>query len=138
MIDLKHILALLPAERDNEIRKLIVPKPWKHDWKIKWPGDPPTGTYFDCSKCSAGDYLPELNASKPEPADPCPIPDRIELDWNLAMRMRDECSDNCKWMQVIIEIYTDSPHRGSLIAWLISEVQPHHYILAALIAKENK
>ena len=37
MIDIKKILSLPPAERDDEIRKLIVPKPWKHDYHCQIP-----------------------------------------------------------------------------------------------------
>lgn len=123
MIDLKKILALPPAQRDLEIRKLIVPKPWKHKWYNKFGQFDPI-----CQKCQCK-WSNEDQGCR----NSC-IPDPIPLDWNLAMKMRDEA----------VKEFGPAPFLRAAekvrdLHWQIEEFvvysQSHHYILAALIAK---
>jgi len=136
MIDIKKILSLPPAERDDEIRKLIVPKPWKHIREDYLSGV--------CEKCGAVaeetrkktrlGIIPVFTYSDPT----CPIPDRIPLDWNLAMKMRDEVVGKVgtvKYYEALEQIcpYEDKSIMGF---WVSIYGFPHHYILAAVLAKQ--
>lgn len=136
MTDLKHILALPPEKRDDEIRKLIVPKPWKHDWVNNI-----------CMKCdiTLREHTKLWHKKRQSCPSFCPIPDPIPLDWNLAMRMRDEvCATaigRVHFEQALKDIYLEV---GSvrqvfgLRSWAICHAQPCHYILAALKCKEKE
>jgi hypothetical protein len=149
-MDIKDILSLPKDERDLEIRKLIVPKPWKH--KCNWL--PQSG--YDCLKCGK-----DLRATKNKGKDsPCPIPDPVALDWNLAMKMRDEAvakdceawtyaavyvenyriavAMNREWTDQDLEHVKREAEWDGVSQWFIDLAQPHHYILAALLAKEEK
>ncbi len=127
-MDINHILSLPPDERDLEIRKLIVPKPWEHG---KLSSILPEYSYL-CNKCGEN-----LRTGKNKD-DPCPVPDPIALDWNLAMKMRDEVIGRAKvgtvkYHKAMIKLspYQDQANTGF---WGIIYAQPHHYILAALEA----
>lgn len=120
MTNLKEILALPPAERDDEIRKLIVPKPWRH----KFVKNNLVST--ECLNCGMKHHI-NFDVD-------CPIPDRIDLDWNLAMKM--------KW-DTIEEIGYNAWLNGvQKVAISVGDFEwpkyakEHHYILAAIIAKE--
>ena len=159
MIDIKKILSLPPAERDDEIRKLIVPKPWKHDWEfveiLKFydsmvEADKRQQERQICKKCgisSTVEIFREFRGKTKESiyrvTDPCPILDRISLDWNLAMKMRDECQ-HMKFWQAMGEVFAIVVAWGkyncglNVDMWITTKAQPHHYILAACVAKEKE
>lgn len=119
MTDIKHILSLPPEQRDDEIRKLLLPE--------------------------------ERTNVHGNPAD---------LDWGLAMRMRDEAVaedidawtyatclvDNIRIAVAMNRNFTEEDllhvkHEAEwdgISHWFTNFAQPHHYILAALTAKEKK
>lgn len=145
-----EILNLSPKERDDAIRKLIVPKPWKHELSIitnHLEGPQYRGLY-ECDKCKVKVKLTYKEVQEAETDyyecdyrirfGPCPIPDKIDLDWELAMKMRDEIKGESRvyYRKALREIYYELHPCGlSLEWWLMFHVQLHHYILAALIAK---
>ena len=169
MIDIAKILS--SPERDDEIRKLIVPKPWKHEWRFDtslFREVGPAPQQWKCRKCKgieiyktptlpSGQFIPAvLDQQNPS----CPVPDPIPLlDWNLAMKMRDvvvaENRDAWTYAAVFVENYRiaiamkrewtkqDEEHVkreaewGGVSQWFVDLAQPHHYILAAILAGEE-
>lgn len=133
---IERILALSPQERDLEIRKLIDKGPWKHRCNL---GE------TKCRKCGRDlhyvDRWPELE----DCPMPNPVPAPIPLDWNLAMKMRDECeAKNMEaYRKALKEIFHElypretPPSDLSFEWWLIFEVKSIHYILAAVAAGEE-
>lgn len=141
-IDLKHILSLPPDKRDDEIRKLLPPKQGKHRWSRNYY----QGGLRWCTKCK--EWL------DPQKHSPCPIP----LDWELAMKMRDEIRGEewpfGKWeafRKAVLQMYKilepeksargikklgNSDFTDVVLGWLALSAQPRHYILTALKAKE--
>lgn len=152
MINIKHILSLPPDKRDDEIRKLLVPKPWKHELSLKVDHHKDSAEFslggHECMKCARvfplciGDDQP-IHPPTFRYGDDCPIPDPIPLDWNLAMKMRDKCQHMRFW-QAMGEVFSyvvayDKYSCGlNIDMWITTKAQPHHYILAALKAKEIK
>ncbi len=126
MIDIAHILALPEKERDEEIRNLIVPKPWKHD--LVWHEPKPGMAHYRCSRC-------DVRADSKEFHDPCPIPDPIPLDWNLAMKKRDEYCNTplheIEFLAALEVVYIEAPDFTGFKRWIATKAQPHHYLLAA-------
>ncbi|MCQ9208606.1 MAG: hypothetical protein NG712_04425 [Omnitrophica bacterium] len=96
-MDIKKILSLPPAERDDEIWKLLYPIQWK---SVK-------------ANCS--------------------------LDWNRAMKMRDE-TQHMKFNIALRKVFNcvvevgDYPCGLNYGIWVATKAQPHHYILAAILA----
>jgi len=125
-----EILALPEKERDDEIRKLIVPKPWKHKkGKLDWDDN---RVFITCSNCKKQWYQSEL------PTNECSVLDPIPLDWNLAMKMRDEAVKPAKLAFFLEEVCRAENRMDYQFAlWLVWEAQPHHYILAAILAGEE-
>lgn len=140
-MDIKHILSLPEKELREWLLAKIVPKPWKHKW-MNW-GKAET-SYWQCLKCEKKvNRLTKENEEDP----PCPIPDSIALDWNLAMKKRDEIVTSGevgaagKFVDYLWEVFVESERgntRANNLIWIASSAQPHHYILAALIAKESQ
>lgn len=136
MIDIKHILSLSPGKRDLEIRKLLNPGPWKHDWHWNLEGE------NVCRRCLFPLEAYEELARDKKYFQPC-VPDQIALDWELAMKERDECQHmefNIAMHKVLnrvveIEKYPCGIDYG---VWVTTKAQPHHYLLAAIVAKESK
>ena len=146
-IDIRHILSLPENERDDEIRKLIseyfpkiLPKPWKHEKsKRVWSSR--------CVKC--GETAKDSNDYNETPGPnfyfdtPCPIPDRIALDANLAFKMfRKQFESNPVGLQrAMLDVWVswEVKHKtvNDINFWLFY-AQPRHYILAAVMAMENK
>ncbi len=137
MIDLKHILSLDEKERDDAIRKLIVPKPWEHSIVYR-----PKDDSNWCKKCKLGIRDVSLMGY-------CPIPDPIALDWNLAMKMRDECESDYEWADARVKVYAamipemelmkkERFRRVGIAGSFFSSlyVKPTDYIIAALVAGE--
>ena len=121
MIDIAKILS--SPNRDDEIRKLIVPKPWKH----KVVG-------YICTRCKMNSgYI--YSDKKPS----CTVPDPTPLlDWSLAMKMRDEAVKPAKLAFFLEEVCRAENRMDYQFAlWLVWEAQPHHYILAAILAGEE-
>lgn len=137
MIDLAQILALPPDKRDDEIQKLLPRKPGKHRWKRNHF----IGEDRFCLKCKQW-----LN---PKLKTVCPIPDRIDLDFNLAMKMYREAEKkyadiNWKMAEVCnaAKGYVLAPceaHAPTTMVWIwfCTQAQPCHYLLAAILAKEK-
>ena len=132
MIDLKHILSLDEKELREWLLAKIVPKPWEHD----------TYGYSQriCFKCG------KVKCFK---GNPCPIPDPIALDWNLAMKMRDECESDYEWADARVKVYAamipemelmkkERFRRVGIAGSFFSSlyVKPTDYITAALVAGE--
>ena len=142
----------------DQIRKLIVPKPWKHDWRLKGNIDPERQLWF-CNKCeheeifkslrgiSTGQFIPAvLNKQAPD----CPKPDKIELDWKLAMKMRDACMNKHCWPEAQLEIWEEVVGSDEIGAadfeerylrtfeFFANKSEPIHYIAAAIEAKGDK
>lgn len=122
MINIKLLLA-----SDEEIRKLVVAKPWKHNLLSS----------HICPKCGI-DFWNNAVALK----TPCTVPDPIPLDFNLAMKMRDEC-DMKKFavefgsvMNTILLPTGGDLHDRMLLGFMIT-AQPKHYIIAALLVGES-
>ena len=135
-IDIAKIL--VSPDRDLEIRKLIseyfpeiLPKPWKHDFYNTHDKGHPIVKCYNCDCEFRGEGYEQS----------CPIPDPIALDWNLAMKMRDECQ-HMKFIvamnKVFIRVAEIGKHPCGLNygAWITTDAQPHHYILAAIMAGE--
>jgi len=128
MINIKHILSLSPDERDDVIRELIAPKPWKHKRCEKEGID-----FCFCVKCGK-DLTPYGTIH-----ENCPIPDPILLDWNLAMKMFREEDRLILLVRAMCKIYdARESSRESFSNWWLHFAQPHHYILAACMTKESK
>lgn len=135
MINIKQILGLSPDKRDLEIWKLIDLGPWKHNPDFNKDLD---GGKWICLKCqkrigSVGDD------------DPCPVPDQIALDWELAMKMRDECNEPTErtyfelaLRDIHYEAESSTRWPEGFVRWTLCDAQPHHYLLAAIKAKESK
>ncbi len=138
MIDIKAILE--SPDRDDAIRKLIKPGPWTHNYMPVCEG--PTVT---CRKCG------DLHYRNTSTTTSCPIPDPISLDWNLAMKLRDEAVEKNidAWIETKKEIYKTvlsikkrAASKESRLgvyanAFFANIAQPHHYILAAIVVKEQ-
>ena len=110
-MDIKQILSLPEKERDDEIRKLIWPKAWK--------------TAVEFEGCNPEEFMRK----------------HYQLDWNLAMKMRDEAVESIgkrDFETLLWEIYCTESEPIGWVRWLSTSIQPHHYLLAALIAKEPK
>ena len=119
--DPAHILSLPDDERDLAIRKLIVKGPWKHDWKtciLTW-----------CRKCQGSMIDIDRDSS-------CPIPDPIALDWNLA-KAKQAGYDDKIFEEALFQIWKTTVDKGNYYLWHLCTAQPHHYILAAVIAGEG-
>ena len=125
MINIAKLLA-----DDNEIRKLVVPKPWKHDY-IKG------ACRCMCVKCEEVGVMDEVGGYVFKNPD-CPIPDPIDLDWNLAKKMQAEC-DQDKFTAALCRIFQSlaEPERGFYEVWIERTAQSKHYITAALVAGEG-
>jgi hypothetical protein len=158
-MDIKRILSLPKDERDDEIRKLIVPKPWEHDWYYIRPCnsiEDEVSQIWGCKKCGKqlmmlclSTTIPNRELHKQSPN--CPIPDPIALDWNLAMKMRDEIveKDVNEWNYAKRKVYMALIEKGLVPVlecgcccppvwdWWDNFAESTHYILAALKAKEN-
>lgn len=131
MTDIAKILALPPKERDDEIRKLIVPKPWKHRFINE--------KYLASTRClNCGvEYSQDIYET------PCPIPDLIALGWNLAMPLYRESTGKLKSGRYAIKEKIYAAEMGDIEEVSVSDIcdwwdyfgaQPHHYILAAIMA----
>lgn len=150
MIDIKTILE--SPDRDDEIRKLFMPPPWKHELDI------PNGDYnkITCKKCSQklilddkDIYTIRIPRIYTTDISNCPIPDRIHLDWNLVKEMLSKLTieQKVECNKIIQGIFQETETRTAMKIlapekkvefdwWLLFLAQPHHYILAAIIAKE--
>ncbi|KKN77612.1 hypothetical protein LCGC14_0358870 [marine sediment metagenome] len=129
-MDINHILA--SPDRDLEIRKLLDKGPWKHKWKHQ------EYNRFGCQKCGGIEIWRDNKRIRKHS---CPVPDPIALDWNLAMKMRDEVIGRAKvgtvkYHKAMMKLspYQDQANTGF---WGIIYAQPHHYILAAIEAKRG-
>ena len=147
MINPAKILSLPAGERDDELLKLIseyfpeiLPKLWKHGWY--------GGTYSapECRKC--GETKGDIDTNKS-----CPTPEpgaltffrpamglsltacHISLGWNLAKKMQAEC-DETIYEEALFQVWKTTVNKGNFHLWCLS-AQPHHYLLAALIAKDK-
>lgn len=155
MIDVKHILE--SPDRDRLLKELIMPKPWKHELDLikRIVGD----DIYKCDKCGEELILPRnitddaemdiYDAAYRLRYSECKHPDRIALDWNLAkemlskltMEQKIECEkktqDIFQEIKAAMEIL--EPERKVEFNWWLGFVAlPHHFILAALKAKEIK
>ncbi len=135
MDDIAHILALPEKERDDEIRKLIVPKPWKH--RFQWPVEIVKPSEFPiwCYNC-------EGNIPYDVATFPCTAPNPIALDANRAMKMRDEYCNTplheIEFLAALEVVYIEAPDFTGFKRWIATKAQPHHYILAAWKAGEGE
>ena len=135
MTDIAKILALPPKERDDEIRKLIVPKPWKHRFINE--------KYLASTRClNCGvEYSQDIYET------PCPIPDLIALGWELAKQMLIKLTIEQKTVckKIVMEIFQKTKKAMAVLApnkkvefdwWLLFCAEPTDYILAAIMAGE--
>jgi len=132
--------------RDDDIRKLLFPKPWKQK-KGKRDDD----RFTHCQKCGEfGENRGTIAGSRWIYKNKfCTVPDRIPLDWNLAKKKQAECNS-----EMVIEKLSDISQNFDAILhdifrfvsknkfdnfcdWCLSEAEPYHYLLAAAIAKEK-
>ena len=137
-MNIPKILALPPDELRKWLLERLVPKPWLHNWTCRVSD----GKVEGCDKCKQPHYGFPYNKKK----EVCSRPDPIALDWNLAMKMRDEIcrteTGRNQFEQALLDV---ASNRNELITtftprftqWVICSAQPHHYILAAVMAGEG-
>ena len=118
MIDIAKILS--SPERDDEIRKLIsehFPDELSHSFM--------QGVCVECGIRFVD--MPSRSFCTKAP-----------LDWNLAMKMRDDAVKPAKFAFFLEEV-CDAENRMDyqFALWLVWEAQPIHYILAAILAGEG-
>lgn len=124
-MDIKHILSLPPDERDFEIWKLLYPDTWKEMQGIY-------SKYHMNDEETAADFAKQVGT---------------KLDWNLAMKMRDDMCNHKTAIHGPWRIYqavvrpqaVEAPNEELYLAcdmwhWFVTKAQPHHYILAAIQA----
>ena len=129
-IDIKQILALPADERDVEIRKLIVPGPWRHEWDTCG-----RNALNKCQKCGKP-WASSSNAIKRNFS--CPIPDPIALDWNLAKKMQAECDDEKIFEEALFQVWKTMVNKGNYYLWHLCTAQPQDYLVAALVVGKKK
>ncbi len=117
-IDRKKIPSLPEKERDLEIKKLLWPDTWEKYVKVK-------AMEFECIRVETTEELFMKTTYK--------------LDWNLAKEKQGEC-DPEKFTAALWDIFRnlEKPEHEFYDIWIERYAQPHHLILAALIAKEEE
>ncbi len=142
---IKEFLALPPEQQTIEAAKVLVPKPWKHDWAF-------IEEYtYKCLKCDKvedksshilktphWDMVSEFGF--PNDSD-CFVPAPPPIDWNNAKRLQGECVASqiathtfsyCLHLVFVTGGYSESWIYNN---WLIYGALPIHYIAACMAAK---
>ena len=147
MINPKEYLAMDDKTFAVEIARVLTPGPWKHINKkpisVQFQNPPIREKIYYCSKC--GEIFQRDNRKM---KIPCPIPDPITLDWNLAMKIfrdAEKQHSDINWKMEVCNAakgYILAPHEAHapttmMWIWFCVEAQPRHYILAAAIVLEG-
>ncbi len=114
-IDIKHILSLAEEERDFEIWKLLYPETWQQMQDVY-------SKYHKNDEETAEDFAKQVGT---------------KFDWNLAMKKRDECNVR-DFYDALYNVFLEIRGTSGWDIWLACDTQPHHYILAAIVAGEVK
>lgn len=117
-------LALGGDKLPVELARVFVPKPWKHDWKWLWPGDPPTGRYCECRKCENGGCLSlalpsyDVDDKLFELFGYCDVPDPVDIkDWNVAKYWQGQCAEYT-FLRMAQKAYKAvNPHAHADMVW---------------------
>ncbi len=130
-MDVAKILSLPPAELKKWLLERVVPKPWKHEWDTCGQN-----ARNKCQKCGKA-WASSSDAIKRNFS--CPVPNPIALDWNLAKKMQAEIPfwDFEEAMKHVFEA-EGAITKMTFEHWWKHYAQPHHYILAAILAGEGK
>lgn len=122
---------LLALPEDKLIRvasEKYVPKPWKHDVEEIRRGSIPK-PLKKCRKC--GQCYPIRHSS-------CTVPDCIKIDWNTAMEYARQQESIVFEYRMEWVYYALEGERATFSYWYKHKAQPRHYIIAAILAQENK
>ncbi len=113
-----------------ELAKVLAPKPWKHSHVID-------DDEKYCGKCGFSD-------SQQQPY--CSVPDPIKIDWNTAMKWRDEACCTATGLELVyqamVDICEEEPidyltDDNGFDMWLFKIAQPKHYLIVAAMAAEG-
>ena len=109
-----------------EAAKVWTPREWEH--KVGHYGE------WICVKCRK-----TFRSDKNIPCT-CSVPDPIVIDWNTAMEWRDRAVEQNleAWETALHDVCCAGRGKyDSIDRFMEGYIQPHHYIIAAILAKEN-
>ena len=124
------LLALSEDELALEAAKVLTPGPYKHE---------PTKGSGICKRCGVcpsiwckGLAFYDDNSCRP--------PDPITLDWNTAMKLRDKMVEKyggLVWEGALGDVEMVEIHTNNIFV-MDTMSQPRHYIIAAILAAQEK
>ncbi len=133
-------LAYSDDELALELAKVLDENWDKHRWKYGWTPNCSYPNWVKCYKCDSyieGETYGDRKRLVAEAA-PCPVPDRIKLDWNTAMEWARKAEAHA-FNESIEDVFsaTGRFREMSVRWWMQTEAQPKHYLIAAVMAKAD-
>lgn len=115
-----------------ELAKALVPGPWSEDHQ--WKKSPDERWEFYCSVCDTHVDVPDVWGI------PCNLPDPINIeDLNVAMKIfRDTYGSYGAARNAMLSIWKSLDDTFDFEGWLMFEVLPKHYLIAAVLSVEGR